>query len=73
MVDTDNVRLYLGLISHALKETIDKNARSDEVMLAVLAKAIGISKQLEMGEDEFFDLVVRMYEWTVIESPPAKH
>jgi hypothetical protein len=38
-----------------------------DVLVALMARSIGLSKQLEIGEDEFFDMVVKMYEWTHIE------
>lgn len=48
-------------------EIIDDKALAHEVVMALVANAVAISKEIGSGEDEFFDMVVRMYGWTHVE------
>lgn len=49
------------IVQRALHEAIGPTHHAYEVMLAIVAQAVVVSRQIKMGEDEFFDLVVKMY------------
>jgi hypothetical protein len=57
------------IVQRALHEVIGPNHHAYEVMCAILAQAVAVSRQIKMGEDEFFDLVVKMYGAVHIEHP----
>ena len=55
------------IVQRAIDGAVDAKAHAYEVMLAILAQAIAVSRQIEIGEDEFFDLVVKMYGWVHVQ------
>lgn len=55
----------VGELLDASKELDD--APAVDVMLACVVRSVVISKQVEIDENEFFDVVVKMYEWTHVE------
>jgi hypothetical protein len=56
-----------AVVQRAIHDAIDAKAQAVEVMMAIIAQAIVVSWQIEIGEDQFFDLVVKMYEWTHVQ------
>jgi hypothetical protein len=69
-MDADQARRVEALhvvVQRALHEAIDAKSHAHEVMMAIIAQAIAVSRQIAIGEDEFFDLVVKMYEWVHVQ------
>jgi hypothetical protein len=67
------IRALHDVVQRSLSTSIDDKAEAGEVMIAVVATAVSISKQLEMSEDDFFDWVVRVYGWVQIDLKPNQH
>lgn len=50
------------VVRKALDVAIEKDATAEDVVLALVANASAISKQIEIDDDRFFDMVVMIYE-----------
>ena len=59
-----SVQALIVTVTKALDLSIADEVPAWDLMVAVLANAVAISKKLEIDENEFFDLVVKVYGWT---------
>ena len=67
------VERLVEVIGRALDASRDADvAPAIDVMMALVVRAVVISKKICLDENEFFDVVVKMYEWTHI-SPVETH
>lgn len=60
----ERVGALLPIISDALSKAIGKDVLGCDVMMAFVVHAAAIANSLGISEDEFFDMVVKMYEAT---------
>jgi hypothetical protein len=64
-----NVGRLVEVLGQILDEaTVLDGEPACDVMVAIVVRAIGLSKQLAIDDNEFFDMVVKMYEWTHVET-----
>jgi hypothetical protein len=59
-------------VIRAIDGEFEKTEPASEIAMAMIVHAIGMTKHLGIGEDEFFDTVVALYAATSIE-PVEKH
>lgn len=62
------VEALAASIKTAIDRELDASAMAVDVLLAVIVRAVVMSKLMKIGDNQFFDLVVKMYESTTLES-----
>lgn len=60
----ESVQALIVIVTKALDVSIADEVPAWDLMVAVLANAVAISKKLDVDENDFFDLVVKVYGWT---------
>jgi hypothetical protein len=71
-MDAEQIRRVEALcvaIRAAIDREIDPKTPAHDVVLAMIARAVVMSKLMRIDENEFFDTVVTMYEATSVEFP----